>query len=282
MSISENSLAALQSLESNQVFRTCLQFPGWIRLDDSTITEKTNPSDVLLYDPIFLSLLFTHMLTENSPTSALAWVEVFRTNVVCVIIRALSSKDDQIRELALSQVATLWKQLEVSPNSTINASCRLKSLEHVDMQEKPHVIHILNLLKSTVTSASRNEPPARIPAYTTLILCHALRGVFYPSNFIYPLTARFLLQRPELDIHDVPMLFGMLYSTSDEDWRKERAWIIRFLADGMMSTDDWKVLKRRHTWDLLASMFQSEADQALRSGILEVNHPLSDIAVSLT
>lgn len=68
------------------------------------------------------------------------------------------------------------------------------------------------------------------------------------------------------------MLFSMLYSSSDE-WKKERGWIIRMLADGMVSTADWRVLKRRHTWDLLASLFQSsQKDKALRAGILEVSH----------
>src|SRR5271168_945014 len=125
------------------------------------------------------------------------------------------------------------------------------------------------MLKDTFRTHS-NEPPQRLPSYTTLILMHALRGIFYPSNFIYPLTARFLLQRPELDTTDVPMLYGMLYGSSD-DWKKERGWIVRFLSDGMMSTEDWKVLKRRHTWDLLSSLVQSSVrDQALRRAVLEV------------
>jgi len=137
------------------------------------------------------------------------------------------------------------------------------------MQEKPHVTYILDLLKDVLPPPS-GEPPRRLPAYTTLILLHALRGIFYPSNLIYPLTARFLLQRPELDTKDVPMLYGMLYSSSD-DWKKERGWIIRFLSDGMMSTEDWRVFKRRHTWDLLSSLFQSsEKDHALRNGIFDV------------
>jgi nucleolar pre-ribosomal-associated protein 1 len=136
------------------------------------------------------------------------------------------------------------------------------------MQEQPHVVYVLNILKNILPPPS--ESLLRLPSYTTLILLHALRGIFYPSNFIYPLTARFLLQRPTLDMTDVPMLYGMLYSSSD-DWKKERGWIIRFLSDGMMSTDDWRVLKRRHTWELLASLFQSsEHDLALRNGILEV------------
>jgi nucleolar pre-ribosomal-associated protein 1 len=62
----------------------------------------------------------------------------------------------------------------------------------------------------------------------------------------------------------------MLYGSSD-DWKKERGWIIRFLSDGMMSTEDWKVLKRRHTWELLSSLVQSSTrDQALRRAVLEV------------
>jgi nucleolar pre-ribosomal-associated protein 1 len=139
------------------------------------------------------------------------------------------------------------------------------------LQEKPHVLHILTLLKDVLPSPTQPEnPPLRLPSYTTLILAHGLRGVFYPSNFIYPITARFLLQRPELDTSDVPMLYNMLYSSSD-DWKKERGWIVRFLSDGMMSSDDWRVLKRRHTWDLLASLFQSsEGDRPLRKGIFEV------------
>jgi nucleolar pre-ribosomal-associated protein 1 len=130
------------------------------------------------------------------------------------------------------------------------------------------VLYILAQLKDTLPSPS-NAPVRRLPSYSTLVLFHALRGVFYPSNFIYPLTARFLLQRPELDTSDVPMLYSMLYSSSD-DWKKERGWIIRFLSDGMTSTDDWRVLKRRHTWEILSSLFQSsETDSALRNGTLE-------------
>ena len=70
------------------------------------------------------------------------------------------------------------------------------------------------------------------------------------------------------------MLYTMLYNSSDDDWKKERTWIIKFLADGMVGSEDWKILRRRHTWDLLASLFQSESDTGsagLRAGILEVS-----------
>jgi nucleolar pre-ribosomal-associated protein 1 len=137
------------------------------------------------------------------------------------------------------------------------------------MQEKDHVIYILTLLKNALPPPTTE--PARLPCYTTLILLHALRSVFYPSNFIFPLVSRFLLQRPELDTMDVPMLYSMLYSGAD-DWKKQRGWILRFLSDGMASTDDWRVFKRRHTWELLASLFSgSEKNASLRAGILEAS-----------
>ncbi|KAF9460940.1 ribosome 60S biogenesis N-terminal-domain-containing protein [Collybia nuda] len=248
---SVTSLDAIHSLDPIVVLRTCLSFPSWRRLEDPS-TEKATAHDSQLYDPIFLILLFSQTLVENPPSSAFAWVELFRTNIVSLLIRAMSSKDDRIREVALSQIAGLWK-----------------CLVDADLQEKPHVLYILTLIKNLLPAPS-GESPKRFPSYTTLILLHALRGIFYPSNFIYPITARFLLQRPELDIADVPMLYNMLYSSTD-DWKKERGWIIRFLSDGMMSTEDWRVLKRRHTWDLLASLFQSsEGDHALRRGIFEI------------
>jgi nucleolar pre-ribosomal-associated protein 1 len=143
------------------------------------------------------------------------------------------------------------------------------------MREKSLVMYILKLLKNCIPPPT-GRFPARLPTPATLILLHALRGVFYPSNFIFPLSARFLLQRPELDTRDVPMLYGMLYSSS-ENWRKERLWILRSLADGMVSSDDWKVLKRRHTWDLLATLFQSvDNDRTTRAHILEVKRPYAD------
>ena len=140
-----------------------------------------------------------------------------------------------------------------------------------DMQEKHHVLYILHLLKNALKEPVEEGPTQRLPSFSTLLLSHALRGVFYPEHFVYPLTARFLLQRPELDTSDVPMLYSMLYSSSD-DWKKERSWILKFLADAMLSPGDeeWRIFKRRHTWDLLAGLFQSgRQDRTLRNEILE-------------
>src|SRR6267154_4312475 len=107
-----------------------------------------------------------------------------------------------------------------------------------------HIFYLLKQLMPDPSSTALDYPP-RLPTYTSLLLCHALRTIFYPTSSLYPLISRFLLQRPSLDISDVPMLYSMLYSSSAEEWKKERTWTVRFLADGMVGSEDWNVLKRR-------------------------------------
>uniref|UniRef100_A0A8H8CE92 Nucleolar pre-ribosomal-associated protein 1 n=1 Tax=Psilocybe cubensis TaxID=181762 RepID=A0A8H8CE92_PSICU len=272
---SHTALEAIQSLDPVIVLKTCLNFPRWRSLEDQS-KISIEPHEAGLYDPVFLMLLFSQVLSEEPPTSAFAWIELFRTNVASLFIRALSSKDVHIRDLALCQVVALWKHMQTA-----------------DLQEKPHVLHLLNLLKDLMptpvfNSLTEVDNPRRLPTYTSLLLMHALRAIFNPSNFVYPITARFLLQRPYLDTDDVPMLYGLLYSSADDSWKKERTWIIKFLADGMVSSEDWRVLKRRHTWDLMASLFQSakeDEEASLRMAIIEVLANLTcnmQAAMSLT
>ncbi|KAJ3881336.1 hypothetical protein F5051DRAFT_476344, partial [Lentinula edodes] len=249
---STSAFEALREVDSLLVLRTALHFPQWRKCEtDENWEERLEDSEI--YDPVFLLLLFAHVLVEDAPKTTPAWVELFRTNIVGLAIRALSAKDDSLRELASTQIAVLWK-----------------CLEHAEMLEKPHVFHILSLLRDALRPA-HGRAPDRLSSYTSLLLVHALRGVFYSSNFVYPITARFLLQRPTLDLGDVPMLYGMLYSSAEDHGKKDRAWIVRMLTDGMQSSVDWRVFKRRHTWDLLASVFQSEEkERAFRHSVLEV------------
>ncbi|KAL5508633.1 hypothetical protein ACEPAH_6252 [Sanghuangporus vaninii] len=248
-------LDSVSSLDANRILRTCLSFPDRRSLNVRDDVVESRPEDSQFYDPIFILLLFSSMLTECPPRFALSWVSLFRTNVVSLVIRCLSSIDDNVRKVALLQLGTLYKLMKAA-----------------DMQEKAHVVHLLDLVRDLMRGPSdqANEIPPRLPSLTTLFFAHALRGIFYPSTFIYPISARFLLQRPRMDHGDVPLLYGMLYSSTDI-WRKERGWIVRFLADSILNSDDWSIVKRRHTWDLLASMFQgSYVDGTLRHSILEV------------
>ncbi|KAI9512767.1 ribosome 60S biogenesis N-terminal-domain-containing protein [Russula earlei] len=251
-----NALDVLLSLDPASVFRACLQFPAWRKLDDLGYQiDSAHPLDRRIYDPVFVTLLVAHVLATQRPSSTAQWVQLFRTNVVSLLIRSLSSRNDLLRGTCVTQIGAV-----------------MDALQSADMQEKPHVFYILRMLKDAIKEPLEEGPSPRLPSFSTLLLAHALRGVFYPEHFIYPLTARFLLQRPELDTTDVPMLYAMLYSSSD-DWRRERSWILKFIADAMLSAGDeeWNVFRRRHTWDLLAGLFQSgRQDRTLRHEVLEI------------
>lgn len=109
---SSTFLEALQSLDSIRVLRTCLVYPTR-RSFAEEVDDKGSLYDGQIYDPVFVMLLFGQMISHSPPGSALAWVELFRTNVVSLLIRALSSKDNNMRNVALCQITTLWKCLEV-------------------------------------------------------------------------------------------------------------------------------------------------------------------------
>ncbi|KAG8724075.1 hypothetical protein FRC11_002213, partial [Ceratobasidium sp. 423] len=226
-----------------------------------------------IYDPNFVLPLLATLMASDEPVTSMQWVDLCRTNVLSLAVSSLSSKRPAMRQLGYAALVTAYTRLPVrtvtkAPDSLAGLILR----QDVDFQERNQLIYTLDLLRNLIpqTDSTPSHLIPRLPTYTTLLLSHALRDIFSPATPLYPLISRFLLQRPEFDPKDVPLLYTLLYSSSGE-WRRERGWILRFLADGMRSTEDWRVLKRRHTWDLLASLFQSSAgDRMLRLSVLEV------------
>lgn len=105
--------SAVLSLDAAKVFHTCLNFPRGLKFDLDHEYHDQSEFGEEMYDPLFLNLIFSRIVSGNSPSSVLSWVQFFRTNIVCVVIRSLSSKDDAFRKLALCNLSGLWKLLEV-------------------------------------------------------------------------------------------------------------------------------------------------------------------------
>ncbi|ELU36765.1 hypothetical protein AG1IA_09205 [Rhizoctonia solani AG-1 IA] len=234
------------------MFRTCASFPQRRDTQSMELEAGYNRNDV--YDPNFALPLLVALMASEEPVTSMQWVDLCRTNVISLAVSSLSSKRPTMRQLGYAALVTAYTRLP-----------------DVDFQERNQLIYTLDLLRNLIPQpdSTPSHTIPRLPTYTTLLFSHALRDIFSPATPLYPLISRFLLQRPQFDPKDVPLLYTLLYSSSGE-WRRERGWMLRFLADGMRSTEDWKVLKRRHTWDLLASLFQSSIeDRMLRLSILE-------------
>ncbi|EST09588.1 Nucleolar pre-ribosomal-associated protein 1, N-terminal [Kalmanozyma brasiliensis GHG001] len=260
----ENTLEALQSLDANVVFATCTEYPRSLSLrntmdsgfedddDEAALSGQVygrHTDAALRYDPVFVASLLAGVSLPDVKLSKLQWMSVFATNAPGLVVCGLSSRCADMRRASLTLTSNLYL-----------------AIREADFQEKDHLIMVLDLLRDALDSttsiqATDSETPSDapyLPITTTLFIAHALRSITTPSSFIYPIISHFLLQRPQLDVGDIPLLYNLLYTASDK-YKQERMWMLRFLRDVARSggRSDWKIFKRRRTWELLASMYDS-------------------------
>lgn len=106
-----------------------------------------------------------------------------------------------------------------------------------------------------------------------LFMVRALHSISSPEHFSYPLIQRFLLSRPVLDVKDVPLLYNLFYSSSEDSFA-ERRWLIELLTDSAHCSEDWKILRRRQVLDLMATLMSNDdgrGAQTERISILRVS-----------
>ncbi|TKY84642.1 hypothetical protein EX895_006544 [Sporisorium graminicola] len=264
----QDTLEALQSLDANVVFATCTEYPRSLSLrnaiysgyeHDNEDDDPTLPGQVYgkhtdaaqRYDPVFVSSLLAGVTGPDVKLTGLQWVAVFATNAPGLAVCGLSSRCTDMRRASLTLVSNLYL-----------------AVREAEFQEKDHLIMVLDLLRDALDSTATIQGTASatttasdapyLPTTATLFIAHALRSVTTPASFIYPVISHFLLQRPELDVGDVPLLYNLLYTASDK-YKQERMWMLRFLRDVARSggRSDWKVFKRRRTWELLASLYDA-------------------------
>lgn len=79
----------------------------------SSDDSKGTIIDPTIYDPLFVVLLTSQVLKTATPVSPLSWVSFFRTNAVSLLFRCLSSKDKVMRQIATTQLGTLYGIMKV-------------------------------------------------------------------------------------------------------------------------------------------------------------------------
>jgi nucleolar pre-ribosomal-associated protein 1 len=111
---SDDPLDVLLNLDPASVFRACLLFPSWRKLDDlGHHLGTTHPLDARICDPAFVVLLVAHVLATRRPSSTAQWVQLFRTNVVSLLIRSLSSRNSLLRDTCVAQISVILGALQV-------------------------------------------------------------------------------------------------------------------------------------------------------------------------
>ncbi|KAI3627557.1 hypothetical protein CBS14141_001558 [Malassezia furfur] len=198
--------------------------------------------------------------------TGLEWLAIVRTGALGVVVCALSSPHARLRLAALRLLGKVFA-----------------SVQRADFRERDLLVLVLERVRDAVppppptsVTGTYDEVPW-LPTTATLFVAHCLRAVALPHLVLFPTLCRFLLQRPRLDVHDVPLLYNLLHTASDH-LHHERSWLLRFLDDAFAAhahladahtpdarrrtRTDWRVFQRRHVWDLVLSLYDALADNA--------------------
>ncbi|GAA5902398.1 hypothetical protein JCM8208_007278 [Rhodotorula glutinis] len=225
---------------------------SWARAFASSRTVYSSAEDERTYDPLFIVGLVA-ALAEEDELKPQEWTTLLESGVLGTVVAALASSSEGLRGLARATLAMV-----------------LKAIQSLTFREKDELHLVLTQVRLTIYSSAGEA----IPASIALFLAHCVSLVGTPASPLYPAFMRFLLQRSTVDSRDVPMFYTMLYSSNADEFaaapREERVWMVRFLTEGLVRTQDWKIYRRRQVFEILASVFQSSRqDPTLRKLILE-------------
>ncbi|KAF8937027.1 hypothetical protein BGZ58_003361 [Dissophora ornata] len=249
---------SLDLIDPNVMMISVLQFPFDRELEfsaplvvkDDYCEEMLKQRQAPTYDPCFMLPLFGTYMAFGNLLDCRRLIEV---NGLGLIVVALSSVDDNMRFAAYSLLDDFYG---IISNAT--------------MREKNQLLLLLDSLKNSIVDREDSMAPPRIPAVITTFVAHALASLLRPDHFMYPHINKFCLQRPTIDLEDIPMFYSM-FNSSSEQHRKERVWMLRLLATSLKTADDYKLFKRRHVVDLLVAFFNSQLSEPLsRKIVIEV------------
>ncbi|KAG9299938.1 hypothetical protein G9A89_009666 [Geosiphon pyriformis] len=217
---------------------------------------------VLCYDPSFFLPLFANLMSFGNIMDCRKFIEL---NALGFIVVSLSSLVENVRRAGYFLMDEFYMLLE-----------------HVNFREKKQILLLLDTFKNSLTERDFGGFVQRVPTLITVFVAHSLIALLNPAHFMYPLINKFSLQRPILDLEDVPMFYNLFYS-STLTYQKERVWILRLLSPGLKSFEDYKIFKRRHVWHIISAYYTSLlVDNFTRKLIIEILFYASSIPQVIT
>jgi nucleolar pre-ribosomal-associated protein 1 len=109
------AVGAIADLDSTVMFRSCTEFPAWRKLEQESESQVLSSSESALYDPLFVVLflgMFSIDIQVTGSMTSMDWLQLFRSNAVCLLIRTLSAREDQMRALAWNVFGALLQTLQ--------------------------------------------------------------------------------------------------------------------------------------------------------------------------
>ncbi|KAK3842885.1 MAG: ribosome 60S biogenesis N-terminal-domain-containing protein, partial [Linnemannia gamsii] len=246
---------SLDLIDPNMMMISAIQFPVDRELESEApiVSKQDYDEDFVkhqpapIYDPCFMLPLFGTYMAFGGMLDIRRFIEV---NGLGYIMVALSSSDDNMRLAAYSLLDDFYPLLSQST-----------------MREKNQLMLLMDAFRNAIVERDDGTAPPRIPAVITAFVTQALTTLLKPDHFMYPHVNKFCLQRPVIDLEDIPMFYSM-FNSSSENHRKERVWMLRLLATSLKTSEDYKLFRRRHVVDLLVAFFNSQLSEPLSKKIV--------------
>ncbi|NXX12501.1 NPA1P protein, partial [Podargus strigoides] len=238
-------------LDREKMMKTILSFPQHRRLLSSQEVQESLYRDESVkslddfYDPCFLLQLFSELTRPECVVACHKFVEV---NALGLTVAALSSYDSNMRAAAYFVLASFRSHLEGAR-----------------FREKNQLLYLLDAVQNGI-----RQPNLRFTFSLTLYIARVAQQILKPEEHMYIKVNRFLLSHQYLDLRKVPGFFQLFYSF-DFEYKTERAWILRFLGEGLRDKHCYELYDYQRIFQVVLSFFNSPlCDEGSQSRILEI------------
>ncbi|XP_068755165.1 nucleolar pre-ribosomal-associated protein 1-like isoform X2 [Montipora capricornis] len=235
----------LEQLDATAVRKAAVLFPQSRLLQPQVQRELCNRKLSDAFDPCFLLPLFSCLLAPNSQVDCRKFVE---QGCLSFTVASLSSRDTHMRQAGY-HVLTRF----------------MTHLEGAHFKESKQIFHLLKYLKNGITEAN-----CRLSSVMACFVSRMADILLKPEHPFYVTMNSFLLQRPSLQLRDLPLFYSMFNSGTMEHMT-ERSWMLQLLVDGMKDNPDYYLYKRRQVFELTLSYHNSPvSDQHSQNLVTEL------------
>ncbi|KAH9500431.1 nucleolar pre-ribosomal-associated protein 1 [Bulinus truncatus] len=222
----------IEQLNQQQMVESMLHFPLRRTQKCTSIMEASEfKSESSCYDPNFLLPLFVQILSPDKIVPLQLFVE---RGCLSYLLVALSSHDVESRLLAYHALNDFYQHAEGSR-----------------WQERKEINFLLDLLNS-----SRDKTGQKLPYVIALFFARVVKLLLHPADPLYVPIFKFLLAKPEIDLHNVPEFYQLFFSSTLQ-YKQERCWLLSLLSDGVRETSDYWIYQRKLIFKIIFSFYDS-------------------------
>ncbi|KAM3067183.1 hypothetical protein ACMFMG_005448 [Clarireedia jacksonii] len=179
--------------------------------------------------------------------------EVIEGGHAVALIMLLSSEHFSIRKEALTNLSKVAAKLKES-----------------SYEEKDQIWLLLCELVETSKPVIDTEP---LPTLISSFASHAIAVLCDPLHYLYPKINKFLSQGPSWEVDKIPLIHKILDESPslDDQHYSEMSWLLNYMLDGLRSSRDMDIFRKRRVFEKLLSLYNSPyLKEGLRGKILKL------------